>query len=474
MSFDNMAKLSWVLDLYRLGQSAELRDNPRKVQQQILEHIVRGMDAATGSLSLRDGEGDMLRLVAGVGIPDTVIGSRRKLGEGIIGQVADKGEALLLAGEDAGKRHGAMDGGERREVPGSAICWPLKEDNLLVGVLCVNRTSAQAAFAAQDVEYGKVMVNVIAIVVENMRLHAAQQARIRSLHELNRKLEDAQAQLVQSEKMASIGQLAAGVAHEINNPIGYVNSNLSSLEKYLTDIFAMVDAYEQAERHVADAATLDGLRALKQRLDLPFLREDAVALMNESKEGIGRVKKIVQDLKDFSHADAGDEWQWANLHQGIDSTLNIVWNELKYKCEVNKEYGDIPDIQCVPSQINQVIMNMLVNAGHAIEGRGAITLRTGREGDMIWVDIADTGKGIAPEHIQRIFDPFFTTKPVGKGTGLGLSLSLGIVQKHRGRIDVRSEVGKGTNFRIWLPIEHEAHAADAQANVQLAGSKGAA
>lgn len=455
MAFDNMAKLSWICDLYRMGQSIELRDDPRKVQQQIMAHIVQGMDAVSGSLSLRESETETLSLVAGIGIPENVIGSRRKFGEGIIGRVAESGEALLLNGADAGKRHGAMDSGERKVVPASAICWPLKYDKRLIGVLCVNRDAGQPVFTPQDEEYGKVMVNLITIVIENMRLHTEQEARIHNLYEMNRKLEDAQAQLVQSEKMASIGQLAAGVAHEINNPIGYVSSNLGALDKYLAEVFQLVDAYEQAETHLNDQGVLGNIQALKKRLDLPFLREDTAALMSESKEGITRVKKIVQDLKDFSHAGAGDEWQQASMQQGLDSTLNIVWNELKYKCKVKKEYAKIPDIECLPSQLNQVFMNMMVNAGHAIEEKGILTLRTGTDGEMVWVEIADNGKGIPPEIVQRIFDPFFTTKPVGTGTGLGLSLSLGIINKHNGRIEVDSELGKGATFRIWLPIKQQ-------------------
>ncbi len=454
MAFENMDRLSWICDLYRMGQSAELRDDPRKVQQQIMTHIVKGMEAVSGSLSLREGETDTLVVVAGISIPENVLGSKRKFGEGIIGRVAQSGESLLLDGVDAGKRHGAMDSGERKEPPSSAICWPLKHDTRLLGVLCVNRDAGQPVFIPQDEEYGKVMVNLVSIVIENMRLHTEQDERIKNLYELNRRLEDTQAQLVQSEKMASIGQLAAGVAHEINNPIGYVNSNLGALEKYLTDVFHLVDAYEQAEPHLGDQTVLGNIQSIKQRLDLPFLREDTAALMSESKEGISRVKKIVQDLKDFSHADAGDEWQEASMQQGLDSTLNIVWNELKYKCEVKKEYGKLPDIECLPSQLNQVFMNMMVNAGHAIGEKGILTLRTGTDGEMVWVEVADNGKGIPPEIVQRIFDPFFTTKPVGTGTGLGLSLSLGIINKHNGRIEVDSELGKGTTFRVWLPIKH--------------------
>jgi signal transduction histidine kinase len=161
----------------------------------------------------------------------------------------------------------------------------------------------------------------------------------------------------------------------------------------------------------------------------------------------------VQDLKDFSRVDAHQQWQWADLHQGIDSTLNIVNNEVKYKADVVKEYGAIPEVECLPSQINQVIMNIVVNGAQAIEGRrGRITIRTGASGGNVWIEIADNGCGI-PQAIQsRIFDPFFTTKPIGTGTGLGLSLSYGIIQKHRGRIEMQSEEGVGTTFRIELPI----------------------
>jgi two-component system NtrC family sensor kinase len=270
---------------------------------------------------------------------------------------------------------------------------------------------------------------------------------------LIRKLEDVHSQLLQSEKMASIGQLAAGVAHEINNPIGFVYSNLGTLEKYVQDAFGMIELYEQAESSITNPEVLNRLQVAKNKLDLAYLKTDLRALMEESKDGITRVKVIVQNLKDFSHADVSDEWRFADLHKGLDSTLSIVNNEIKYKADVVKEYGDIPSVECLPSQLNQVFMNLLVNAAHAIEARGTITIRTGVEKDEVWVDIADTGQGIPPENLKKIFDPFFTTKPIGKGTGLGLSLAYGIVQKHHGRMEVQSEMGKGATFRVWLPVK---------------------
>ncbi len=275
------------------------------------------------------------------------------------------------------------------------------------------------------------------------------------LTQLNAKLSDAQDKLMQSEKLASIGQLAAGVAHEINNPIGFIFSNFGTLERYLDDLFQMLSAYEQAEPALAGTPVGAQLKALREKVELDFLKEDIPSLMNESKDGITRVRNIVQNLKDFSRVDTSQEWVLADLHHGISSTLNIVNNEIKYKADVVKLYGEIPDIECLPSELNQVFMNLLVNAAHAIQAeRGTITIRTGTEADNVWVEVEDNGGGIAKENLGRIFDPFFTTKAVGKGTGLGLSLSYGIVKKHFGQIDVSSEIGVGTRFRVSLPVHH--------------------
>ena len=262
--------------------------------------------------------------------------------------------------------------------------------------------------------------------------------------ELTARLEQANRQLHQSEKMAAIGQLAAGVAHEINNPVGYVYSNLQTLGHYLDDLFRLADAIETA-------TSLDDLHQIRKSIDYEFLRGDLTDLLEESREGIERVKTIIAAMKDFSHTEE-EAFRYADLHRGIETTLNVVNNELKYKAEVIRDFGELPEICCILSQLNQVIMNLLVNAAHAIEDTGTITVRTRAEGDFVTIEISDTGAGIEPAHLNRIFDPFFTTKPVGQGTGLGLSLSFNIIEKHNGEITATSTPGQGTTFRIRLPV----------------------
>lgn len=300
------------------------------------------------------------------------------------------------------------------------------------------------------------------------RKHAEKQLREdkEELDRLLKQLKEAQNQLLQSEKLASIGQLAAGVAHEINNPVGYISSNINNLERYIHDIFTLLDSYQSFAIDLSDQDR-KAIDDLKRQLDFDFLRTDIQDSLAETMEGVWRVKQIVQDLKDFSHVDEG-EWHWSDIHKGLDSTLNIVHNDLKYKAEVIKEYGDLPEVECLPSQLNQVFMNMLVNAAHAIEDNGYIRIRTFVTGqETACIQIQDTGKGIEPEQVKKIFDPFFTTKPVGQGTGLGLSLSYGIIEKHGGRIQVQSRVGEGTTFSIEIPITQSENQEQSHAMVSI-------
>jgi two-component system NtrC family sensor kinase len=279
-------------------------------------------------------------------------------------------------------------------------------------------------------------------------------------NKLIKKLADADSQLLQSEKLASIGQLAAGVAHEINNPIGFVNSNLGTLNGYVGELLGLIDAYQAAEPLLPASPQKDALLAARQRADLDYLRQDIVDLIAESSDGTDRVRKIVQDLRDFSRT--GEiTWERADLHAGLDSTLNLLSSELRFKADIVRDYGELPLVECIPSQINQVFMNLLANAAQAITGHGTVTLRSGCSGDQVWVSVSDTGGGISPEHLAKIFDPFFTTKPVGKGTGLGLSVSYGIIDKHGGQLSATSQPGAGATFTVRLPIAQTGQAADA-------------
>ena len=278
--------------------------------------------------------------------------------------------------------------------------------------------------------------------------------RTQALALANAELKEVHVQLVQSEQMAALGQLAAGLAHEINNPIGFVSSNLTTLKDYASKLLLILEGYESMSATLpVDSEIYQSVQRQKVELDLSFISEDMPMVIDESIEGVARVAKIVQDLKSFSRVEAEPKWEMADLHKCLDSTVNIAVNEIKCKARVVREYGDIPPVECQPSRLNQVFLNLLVNAAHAIpeKAMGVITLRTGCDGERVWVDVCDTGSGIAPENMEKIFNPFFTTKPVGRGTGLGLSVSYGIVQQHKGLIKVHSELGKGTIFRVEVP-----------------------
>ncbi|TQV71796.1 response regulator [Exilibacterium tricleocarpae] len=285
------------------------------------------------------------------------------------------------------------------------------------------------------------------------------QERTAELMETNRRLQETHGQLLQAEKMVSLGQLAAGVAHEINNPVGYISSNMDTLRAYFDDLLAVLDAYQETEESINNIQIKDELQELKCRLNLDFLKEDIPHLVDESLQGVRRVKQIVADLKGFSHPEQ-QEWQQVDLHDTINSALNIVHGQLKYKAEVVKQFGELPPIECIAPQINQVLVNLLVNAGQAIEGRGTITLVTGLAtdiktrvaGDAVFVSVSDTGIGMSADTQMRIFDPFFTSKPVGEGTGLGLSVSYGIIENHRGEILVDSRPQQGSCFTLILPV----------------------
>jgi signal transduction histidine kinase len=261
-------------------------------------------------------------------------------------------------------------------------------------------------------------------------------------------LKHSQTQILQQEKMATIGQLAAGVAHEINNPMGFITSNLGTLEKYVARFVEFIDVQTEALTALDRA---DSVQEKRKKLKLDYVIEDTTDLLHESLDGAKRVTEIVRNLKSFSRIDE-EKVTLSDINECIETTLKIIWNELKYKTTVNKEYGDLPPTLCNPQELNQVFMNLLVNAAQAIDQKGEITIRTCNGEGFIRVVIADTGCGIPRENLDKIFEPFFTTKEVGKGTGLGMSIAYDIIKKHNGEISVVSEVGKGTTFTIAIPV----------------------
>ncbi|MDD3118460.1 MAG: ATP-binding protein [Victivallales bacterium] len=328
------------------------------------------------------------------------------------------------------------------------------------------KTSLEQEVAARTAELRHELAEKQRTEAELRRMHEELEDRVRSrtveLEKTNaelqtalRELADTQGALLQTEKMASIGQLAAGIAHEINNPAGFVIGNLQTLAQYVRDLGTAVDAYAAAFPEPGTspdeiAVRREKLAVVLEKLQLPVIRQDLDALLADATEGMRRITRIVTSLKDFSHHDDQDVEEF-DLNRLLDQTLDVAAAELKYKAKVIREYGDIPLVAAYIGQIAQVIMNLLVNAGQAIDKYGEIRLRTWSEGDFVFFSIGDNGCGISPENLMRIFDPFFTTKPVGVGTGLGLNIVYNYVKSNRGEVTVSSDVGVGTVFTVKLP-----------------------
>ena len=267
-------------------------------------------------------------------------------------------------------------------------------------------------------------------------------------------LKATQLQILQQEKMASVGQLAAGVAHEINNPMGFITSNLLMLKRYQGRLKNYLEQLETWLQEQGSPGILEQQKDLQKKLKITYVLEDVQDLIEESSEGATRVRDIVQNLKSFSRVDQS-EFTQADINKCLESTIAIVWNEIKYKATLEKDFGELPLVPCYPQQLNQVFLNILINAAQAIEKKGAIKIKTWVENRKVKIAISDNGSGIPEDIREKIFDPFFTTKDVGVGTGLGMSISYEIIQKHNGRIEVDSREGQGTTFTIELPLGRE-------------------
>lgn len=410
----------------------------RELLAAMMERVREVMDAEACSVMLLDEASQTLRwevaLGEGAGKLETLSVT---LGDGISGRVAASGEAIRIADAYAdprwdGRRYDDASGFRTRSI----LCVPLRTHERIVGVVQVlNRRGGP--FTDDDQRLLEALAGMGGVAVENARLYESLEQKVEQrtaeLSRTLRELRDTQTQLVQSEKMAALGGLVAGVAHEINTPLGAVTSNTDLLGRALARLRDAEGDPAQAQRYV----------------------ERAAGAIDVSREACRRIAGIVKSLRNFSRLDEA-ELKPADLHEGLESTLTLVAHLTKNRVTVRREYGTLPPVHCHANQINQVFLNVLVNAAQAIEGPGTITIRTraGERGTraMAIIEIGDTGRGIPREHLTKVFDPGFTTKGVGVGTGLGLAISYRIVADHRGAIEVESTVGQGTTVRILLPL----------------------
>lgn len=348
----------------------------------------------------------------------------------------------------------------------SILIIPMQTQSGRIGAIACSHSTEVRNWSAGEVELLKAVSGQLAIALNQADLYAQSRSQTRELGQALKELQWTQAKMVQSEKMSSLGQLVAGVAHEINNPVTFIYGNLNYASSYIHDLLHLVQLYQQ---HYP--SPVDELAAEMEAIDLEFLMTDLPKLFASMRIGAERIQEIVLSLRTFSRMDEADV-KAVDLHAGIDSTLTILHNRLKFRMgemgiQVVKEYGDLPPVECYPGQLNQVFMNILTNAIDAIGSRfkGEVlkqvnlpppTIRIRTEllgGDRIAIKIADNGCGISEKQRQRLFDPFFTTKPVGKGTGLGLSISYQIVvDKHHGQLTCTSTVGEGTEFVVEVPL----------------------
>jgi signal transduction histidine kinase len=334
-------------------------------------------------------------------------------------------------------------------------CFPLYDDagEIIAGVeVCrdvSDRVSLESEVRERAVEMGRLNDQLDR---ERRKLEEAYS----KLKDINDELKATQKQLIKSEKMAGIGQLAAGVAHEINNPTAYILNNISFLRKSMDTLFKdLKDIEELITRYIPqnddNSEFHKELKKIIENKELQFIKEDFPDLISSTLDGAERIKKIVSNLRTFAHP--GEEGKSSvNINEEIERALDLIYNEIKYHCEVIKDLKEVPLILGNSQQLDQVFMNILINASHAVEEKGVIHIATYEEDSRVVVEIADNGAGISEENISKLFNPFFTTKEVGKGTGLGLSIAYGIIEDHDGKIEVESKVGEGTKFIISLPL----------------------
>lgn len=321
------------------------------------------------------------------------------------------------------------------------------------GILIGFRGISRDVTKRRQLEYALKM-NQEELITKNKEIDESREKIQLALEKLGKTYEElkaSQLKILQQEKMASIGQLAAGVAHEINNPLAFISSNLGTLDKYINRLVDFIQTQSEVIESLKTEDVVEKIKEKRMELKLDYVIKDVKELIEESVDGSERMKKIIHELNCFSRMDE-EEYKEADINECIESAVSIVWPELKYKAILKKDYGTLSLTKCHPHQINQVIVNLLINAVNSIEEQGEITIKTWDKDQSIWMAVSDTGRGISEKNLGKIFEPFFTTKDIGKGTGLGLSITYEIIQRHKGDITVKSEVGKGTTFTIRIPV----------------------
>jgi len=447
--------------------------------QQAVIQAASLLNTSHATVYIVDDGGEEMTAIVGVGICQNYVGQKLRVGEGIFGNIWEKGEPFLVTDytEWAGKMSAPyMDSVEM------VLSIPMKSQGKIIGVFSILSAEKGHMFSGDDIQLATGFSELAALAVYNATLHARKNKELADRQEIemqlmvkNTELEHAllalkqtQSSMIQQEKMAGIGQLAAGVAHEINNPLGFVSSNFETLREYVTALTEVFDAQQQLidQALLVDHNQLAILREQVQQLvknkDIAYIVDDLESIFSDCHDGVERVNLIVKGLKTFSRLDMQDAYEDYSLNAGIENTLIISKNEIKYYAHLETDFADVASVVAIGSQINQVFLNIILNAVHAIKDNhtdsamGLLKIRTYEEDQYACVDIIDNGSGIKAENVSKIFEPFFTTKAVGQGTGLGLSISYDIiVNKHHGQIEVDSAVDKGTKFTIKLPIVRE-------------------
>ena len=455
-----------------------LHRDTNAIMRSVLKKAISVSNSTLGALYLVNEDGTDIKAAAYEGVSTSCQTKQLLAGEDQVRTVWKTKERIILDNYknwDARSQHPCWD------ILEATAALPMRVATNVVGVLAIAHIEPDCTFTEEEIATLEQLADLAALVVDNsqmfstlqkeveerVKVQQVVQAKNEELSATIEALKQAQGQMVQQEKMAGIGQLAAGIAHEINNPLGFVSSNFSTLEKYTQKLTEVLTEYRQAINEVAannksSREALDTMTAFEQTKKINRMLEDLPDLFEESKDGFNRIEQIVKALRSFSRVDIYNQLEDYNLNEGLETTLIVARNELKYVADVQLDLGDIPVVKAMGSQINQVLLNLLVNAAQAIqnsyngEQRGIIQVRTFQKDNMVGCSIRNDGPPIPMEIQNRIFEPFFTTKPVGKGTGLGLSISYDIiVNRHKGSLSFISNEEQGTVFTLKIPITQE-------------------